>query len=591
MKKKLLGIFGTIIATAIGTIIPFYINQEKVEVKYSLSAPIAIPTENRFVQQLAIKNVGNASAENIIIKMKGNIQKYVIKKYSEDDDVKEHTLSDEIGKQLTYPSLPKDGGIVVIMDIKDSGLTGVEIKHNKGNANEVFSSQTKIGFVYIFFIISIIFYIAFSIKYFIDDYWILSVLQYDKKKILRKKQPFYLSESKWNKIKEVSIKNELSEIGNENFLFIEELKNSKAIFYLSSKNIEKLELTDEERKTLVSKTSEIYINNFRHLCNRLYSEIEYKKAFFVFRPELIEESKWDEERKNLFFKYEDYLKNKCYDFYDIPKTCTYIDNSLSEINISDIEKKQIKQDIKEWWIKEIKKWINGLSYDCGKKYIESLFQTEKPNYFSQFEWESINKCADNKYLEISLYELFYSSKEDCENLLKNESPKIKYLFDDNRGKITKFAKKLYCLFVMEDSLVLSYKELTDKYDINLLDSQLLTKILRLIDKAQSIVKLINSPIEDIEKLNISETVEASLWDSIIEYRSQKDELNKKQYEINAEDLKLKSKIEKVSKQLDFINSFLDSPNAIDRIEDYEDLFAKGNYENLRKLKEMFEKAK
>lgn len=166
MKKILLGIFVPIIAAVIGAIIPLYINQEKVEVKYSLSAPIAIPAENRFVQQLTIKNMGNASAENIIIKMKGNIQKYVIKKYSEDDDVKEYSLSDEIGKQLTYPLLPKDGGIVVILDIKDSGLTGLEIKHNKGNANEVFSSQTKIGFVYIFFIISIIFYIAFSIKYF-----------------------------------------------------------------------------------------------------------------------------------------------------------------------------------------------------------------------------------------------------------------------------------------------------------------------------------------------------------------------------------------------------------------------------------------
>lgn len=591
MKKILLGIFGPIIAAVIGSIIPLYINQEKVEVKYSLSAPIAIPTENRFVQQLTIKNMGNVSAENIIIKMKGNIQKYVIKKYSEDDDVKEYSLSDEIGKQLTYPSLPKDGGIVVILDIKDSGLTGLEIKHNKGNANEVFSSQTKIGFVYIFFIISIIFYIAFSIKYFIDDYWISSVLQYNKKKILRKKQPFYLSESKWNEIKGVSIKNELSEIGNESFFSIEKLKNSKAIFYLSSKNIEELELTDEERKTLVSKTSEIYINNFRNLCNGLYSEIEYKKAFFVLRPELIEESKWNEERKNLFFKYEDYLKNNCYDFYDIPKTYVYINNSLSEINISENERNKIKQDIKEWWIKEIKKWINGLSSDYGNKHIESLFQTEKPDYFTNADWESINDNAQNKYLEILSYELSHSSKEDLEKLLRNKNSKINYLSDEYRKKITKYAEQLYCLSILEDSSLLSYKELADKYDFTLFDSQRIIMVLKLIDKIQSIEKLMNLPIKNIEKLDSPETVDKSLWESIIAYRTQKNELDDKLFEINNEKTNLKLKIEKISKQLDFINTFLNFPNAIDRIEDYENLFAKGNYENLRKLKEMFEKAK
>lgn len=232
-----------------------------------------------------------------------------------------------------------------------------------------------------------------------------------------------------------------------------------------------------------------------------------------------------------------------------------------------------------------------MSSDYGNKHIESFFQTEKPDYFTNADWESINDNAQNKYLEILSYELSYSSKEDLEKLLRNKNSKINYLSDEYLKKITKYAEQLYCLSILEDSFLLSYKELADKYDFTLFDSQRIIMVLKLIDKIQSIEKLMNLPIKNIEKLDSPETVDKALWKSIIAYRTQKDELDNKLFEINNEKTNLKPKIEKISKQLDFINTFLNFPNAIDRIEDYENLFAKGNYENLRKLKEMFEKAK
>ena len=58
--------------------------------KYNLSAPIPIPSEKYSVQQLKIQNVGNAIAENLVITLNGNIQKYEIKKYSEQDNIQEN---------------------------------------------------------------------------------------------------------------------------------------------------------------------------------------------------------------------------------------------------------------------------------------------------------------------------------------------------------------------------------------------------------------------------------------------------------------------------------------------------------------------
>ena len=427
-----------------------------------------------------------------------------------------------------------------------------------------------------------------SAKYFTDDYWISSVLQYDKKKIFTRNKPYLLTESRWKEIKTLAIKNELAEIRNETFISVEGLKDSKATFYLTAQNLKKLELSDDEKKKMISEISEIYLKNLRIEYNRTYSENDYIRAFSILRPELVEESKWNEERERLLSNYKDYCISRCYNFYDIPNTAVYFDNVLSSIILSDIEKSKIKQDIKQWWLKNLKQWINGLSSDSDKNYIEQIFQTKKPDCFTPSEWESINNTANDKYLEIVLYELFYSSKEDYEKLLKNENSKINNLPDDCRKKIRKYAEQLYCLSIMEDSLILSHKELVDKYDFTLLESKRITAILKLIDKAHSIEKLLNSPVEGIDKLEIPESVEKSFWNSIIEYRTKNAELNDKLQEVNNEELKLKVKIEKVLSQLTFINTILDSPDEIDRIEDYEDLFSKGNYENLRKIKDLLE---
>ena len=434
----------------------------------------------------------------------------------------------------------------------------------------------------------IIIYFYLSAKSFVDDYWISSVLQYDKKKILTKQQPFYFSESKWKEIKTLAIKNELAEIRNETIISVEGLKDSKATFYLTAQNLEKLELSDDEKKKMISETSEIYLKNLRFEYNRTYCENEYIRAFSILRPELVEEAKWNEERERLLSNYKDYCISRCYNFYDIPNTAVYFDNVLSSIILSDIEKNKITQDIKQWWLKNLKQWINGLSSDSDKKYIKQLFQTEKPKYFTQSEWSSIKTIASDKYLEIILYEFSYSSKEDYEKILRKENQKINFLSDDYRKKIKKYAAQLYCLSIMEDSLILSHKELVDKYDFTLLESKRITAILKLIDKAHSIEKLLNSPVEGIDKLEIPESVEKSFWNSIIEYRTKNAELNDKLQEVNNEELKLKVKIEKVLSQLTFINTILDSPDEIDRIEDYEDLFSKGNYENLRKIKDLLE---
>lgn len=588
MKKFLLGVLGTVIAGIFVALFTLYINKEKIDVKYNLSAPISIPSEKDYVQQLRIQNVGNATAENLVITLNGNIQKYEIKKYSEQDNIQEFELTDSNGKQICYSKLPKDGSIIITMNINGSDSLKIDIKHDKGKATEVFSSQTKVGFALIFFAVSMLFYLLFGVKNLIDDYWITSILQYHRKKIFSRDKPFLLSESRWKEIRGMAIENEIASIKRDYFISAKGLQESSALNYLNNDKINKLKLDNEEQKKIISAVKDYFLNEFRNLRNMLYSKNDYVEILSISKPDLVEESVWLIEREKTFLLYEEFIKSKCYEIYDVSKIVQVIEDALDINIISDIEKNKITQDIKQWWLKNLKQWINGLSSDSDKKYIEQFFQTEKPNYFIQSEWDSIKNIANDKYLEIILYELSYSSKNDYEKILRKENQKINLLSDDCCKKIKKYAEQLYCLSIMEDSLILFHKELVDKYDFTLLESNRITAILKLIDKAQSIEKLLNSSVEGIDKLEIPESVEKSFWNSIIEYRTKNAELNDKLQEVNKEELKLKVKIEKVLRQLTFINTILDSPDEIDRIEDYEDLFSKGNYENLRKIKGLLE---
>jgi hypothetical protein len=54
-------------------------------------------------------------------------------------------------------------------------------------------------------------------------------------------------------------------------------------------------------------------------------------------------------------------------------------------------------------------------------------------------------------------------------------------------------------------------------------------------------------------------------------------------ELKALESELKTKREKVERQLQLIHNVLADPSAIDRVEDHDDTFARGNLDNLKRL--------
>jgi len=93
-KPLFVGSVITLVITLIGAYFAFYLSRSSVDLKYTLSERITINTQGESVQQLEIKNLGNASAEKIVINLIGDIKTHSIAKNVENDKVQEFSKSD-----------------------------------------------------------------------------------------------------------------------------------------------------------------------------------------------------------------------------------------------------------------------------------------------------------------------------------------------------------------------------------------------------------------------------------------------------------------------------------------------------------------
>ena len=140
-KSLIVGWVITLIITLIGAYFAFYISRSTVDLKYTLSERIVINTQGESVQQLEIKNLGNASAEKIVINLIGDIKTHSITKNVENDEVQEFSKTD--GLQIVYPELPPQSSIKIALTSTGRDGSKVSISHSKGVASEALSSSSS----------------------------------------------------------------------------------------------------------------------------------------------------------------------------------------------------------------------------------------------------------------------------------------------------------------------------------------------------------------------------------------------------------------------------------------------------------------
>lgn len=542
----------------VGILVPIFavylnarLSQEKPTLVYSLSE--SIPTNlsgDSFlesVQGLSILNSGNSPAKKIRVAIEQPIKKYELLKYSSSDKVLVNH-SDNVF-ELLYEELPADSQFKLIMTSNSPGLLkgALDVSHSRGKAVEKLKdSMSKINKYLFWGLIAIyIIVILFGLRS-IPIESLESNSKYDPLKVLKRKKPLYLSNEKWDKFRKDSIENLIK---MDDRYFHEPYETSSYKFLSKDKpvflsDLEWEQLVEESNKML----SKVLIHNVEF--KSLYGDSE--SLLNLRKPKHFKEKEWDEILQRT---------NKRVITYKIQEVIIYYFNS--DAILKEIKKDLPKGAIPELWekynefLKELYFLASALECASAISPIKEL-KLKEVNLLREF---NRNRLKDIAYHMQLLQILPVHDIKKAEEFLNNKDTDW-------------IADKDYSILKKQAEHTLEVNELLNR---NAIIQNSLKTILDRNPLSNSIINQL--PETDKEKLK-------QLSSGIVEAEK---EIKKKENELNELAVHTESIKSKIEKQLNIIHEFIEDPTVLERLEDYSNAFAPGNFKNLLKLAEFRKK--
>lgn len=192
-----------ILATVIAGLLLFHFTRERADLVFFLSDALPLPTKDvgKSVQQLEIRNVGNKAAENIVVRVSPHLETLRVIPFSASD--KYATTQTAGDSELTYPTLPPDGTIKLILQIAGAPVapSAVLIAHSGGRARGALSDEDWSLSFWVFQGLTV-FYLGLCLRSVYG--WRVESLERDARlkprDVLLKQKPLLLSASAWNEV-------------------------------------------------------------------------------------------------------------------------------------------------------------------------------------------------------------------------------------------------------------------------------------------------------------------------------------------------------------------------------------------------------
>lgn len=593
-KSLIVGSVITLIITLIGAYFAFYLSRSTVDLKYTLSERIEINTQGESVEQLEIKNLGNVSAERIVINLIGDIKAYSITKNIENDKVQEFSKPD--GMQIIYPELPPQSSIKIALTSVGRDGSKVLISHSKGVAKEALSSSSSgsksiIASILYFSIIGV--YIWLNIKNMRISIWSKhAIRKYNLEKVFKRSSPPALLKKEWNDIRELALQHVIVEIIDEadNLTFSLESKN--CFKFLDEKIFVNCVFSAQEKIQLV-KTAQESVKLLIHMkCDRIYNLSDFVDLLKLEKPKLFHQDNWSSIRGEVITSYCHAITKNDSIYLQINKIdeCEAIKVLSCNLYFLDYgERTSFTKIVKENFLKMLKQNIySSKSYD--QKDIEAFCQTSKPPFILQHEWDGVMAVARQKFALLYLQEMstWRMMKEDCEEIFTLSIPQN--IQGKEWDEFMELTKKYYSIFAFEVFLkTFSVEKIIENFQTNRIYKwDTIQEIFKEIENSCYIQKAIMSTSKDLIDIMKPEGINKRLVNSIEIYINEKEHLSEELANARNESIKFTDLKEKVLAQLEFINTVLEVPLSVDRVEDYENLFSKGNYENLKRVSKILE---
>jgi len=501
MFRKLLAGLGALFLVLVPIFVTYWLNRSKPDVRYTLSEPIPVSflsaTTSENVQQLEVRNVGNAEAERIVVKIEGQLTSYEIQKHISSDVVEVFDQQQPV--EFIYPELPPQGGFKLVFKSPDTvDNNNVRVMHSTGNATEALSAEKEFGNlvatgISVAILVAYLLAIAYMVGTSLRDSWKLRATHKHPDQVLSLRKPWYIPETTWRNWHVDVIKRRLKDY----FVYREDIENSAAYAFLRAEKPDHLDDADwSEIITIAAgRLSEIY----SRMVNS-YSESDVMAFLRSERPKHYVKDKWDDLKKRA---------NKR--FVSLRKQVLFTSETV----------------------------------------LRTLGE-EKPEEVSEASWSELTKYLQDQYYEMILRDL-RTSDSPLDLLVQRD---LSALNEKRRQNLEQwaFARVKY------DELVRLLRSLLGEEGIG-------------TEKPDA---LSNSEWEQLKALEERVAV-------LREVEAMREEIQCESSELATERSGVSLLRQKIERQLDIVNSLLDDPTVIDRIESYDDTFAPGNLDNLRKI--------
>lgn len=226
-----------ILAVFLAFILP-KIFSDKPELRFSISSPISTkllgtPVTNH-IQEVAISNVGETAAKDVVLICDNGIQGYELHKAAETDNIQEYIDNGKL--EIRYKDLPPGATFKVVLRANFPISTyNIKLKHSQGVGKDVFTKQNEFtrwvsGFgIYLLFMII---WGWFSFK----NISIESDARFNPKRILSQDKPWHIRKIKWDEYTSTAISAYFSK--DYRTYKLENLQENIGYLYLSTdKNI------------------------------------------------------------------------------------------------------------------------------------------------------------------------------------------------------------------------------------------------------------------------------------------------------------------------------------------------------------------
>ena len=283
-------IVGIIIIIATGLFAKYKIFDDKIELKYVLSEKITSDFNDKSeiaIQQLTIKNSGEVPINSIIIKIHADVSDFQIKKFRHNDSISTSKTLHYL--EITYPELPPNGELFIILKSTNSGINDneIEIFHNKGMAKEAFANNDSNSISYLLYIFIFIYLclILFGLRSTLIDSFSYKIYYSPYEDILKHKKPWYFSLEKWTKLRKDAI-NKIFENGYS-------VTIEKSSFYNILDSEKANTLSIDEWKSIIEKAEEKLLIVVAEKLFRSYYFSYEEEIFNLKRPKYVHLDVWE----------------------------------------------------------------------------------------------------------------------------------------------------------------------------------------------------------------------------------------------------------------------------------------------------------